>query len=1161
MINHYITELKSNKFNQKLAWMGKLIRRHLLILILMTGLGNSPISAQTLFINEFMGSNSTTIADPDGDYPDWIEIYNAGPQSVSLQGYGLSDNAGNRFKWEFPQVTLPAGGYLLVWASGKDRFGGAGDLHTNFSISAAGEPLLLTSPGGVLLDSIPPVTLQTDVAYARYPDGSNTFIFTTEPTPGAPNRPEGYTVWLQAPEFSVQAGFYTQHIQVEISLPAGSSSVDGVTIYYTLDGSEPDRNAIRYDGPISITDRTAEPNGISMIPTNNFGSNHQYREHWRPPVGQVYKGTVVRARAFMDGARDSEISTASYFVDPQGRGRYNMPVVSLSTDPANFFDDEIGIYVAGNYTNYNQRSDEWERPVHFELMETDGAVVISQPAGARIHGGTSRGRALKSLRLYARGEYGPAWFDYPVFPDKPVTRYKRLLLRNSGNDWSESMLRDVFMQSLLKGTTDLDIMYGRPAIVFVNGEFWGIKNIRDRFDEEYLDSHYNIDGEEATFLESRANEEGAWSRGSIDGVAHYSTMYGLLSTDPAVMTADRVSVISEMMDIGNFFDYQIANIYFRNTDWPGNNNMYWRYNGVPGLADEQAGDMPRPTNVKDGRWRWMVFDTDFGFQLNFDYVQWSGRRNGGNDARHNTVAFALEDVNRDEWPNPRRSTFPLRALLANETLRFQFANRFADLLNSAFKGSAVVAHLDSLAAQFRPHMQEHIHRWGEPATMSLWEQELGIMRNFAVTRESAIRGHLRDELGLGPARALTLNANPTMGYIRINSIDVDAGLPGVGAGVYPWTGVYFSGVPVHLSAVARPGYRFVGWSGDAEGVDADITLDLQSNKQVTAIFERATGEPIDAMNPAAWPLADNPYIFDEWFDVWPTGTFPASMVFQQSEIADPRLDDAMTAPYDPGTDLNDEDADFLGFPYRLTRRTRINGLGTRGISMINTGRDRDLGAAVLALDMTDVEIAEVSWTGGTESANSRAYAIRLQYRVGHTGTWSDIMDASGKPVEYIRNPNSGHSERIGPHRLPVALMGESYVQLMWKYYYTGERLSTESGARDELRLDDIMIEAINPTSVEDSDDSELPRGSFLLPNIPNPFNPVTMVRFEIGLTQQIHVEVFDIAGRKVSSLFEGQAEAGRHQILFDGSGLASGVYLVSLRGEAVSDVRKIALVK
>jgi hypothetical protein len=1117
------------------------------------------VTAQSLHINEFMGSNSATIADSDGDYPDWIEIYNSGSQSVALQGYGLSDNAGNRFKWVFPDVNIPAGGFLLVWASGKDRFNGAGDLHTNFSISATGEPLVLTHRNGVLIDSIPPVALQTDVAYARYPDGSTSFIYTEHPTPGAPNRSEGFTYWLQAPEFSVPAGFYTETFQLEITLPDAPSPE--VAIFYTLDGSEPNPDAIRYEGPISITNRTSEPNDVSMIPTNNFDSNNPYREHWRPPVGQVYKGTVVRARAFLEGSRQSEVNTASYFVDPNGRSRYGLPVISLSTDAANFFDDEIGIYVAGNHTNYSQRGDEWERPVYVEMLEADGTLVISQPAGVRIHGGTSRGRALKTLRLYARTEYGAAWFEYPLFPDKPVERYQRFLLRNSGNDWSESMLRDLFMQSLLKHPTELDIMYGRPAIVFINGEFWGIQNIRDRFDDAYLQTHYDVAGDEFTFLESRNNQEGAWSGGSTDGVGHYSAMYGLFSTDPAVMTDERVQTIGQMMDIDNFFDYQIGNIYIRNTDWPGNNNMYWRYNGATGPQDEQAGVMPRSGNVKDGRWRWMVFDTDFGFQLNFDYVQWSGRLYGGNDARHNTVGFALEEVNQNDWPNPRRSTFPLRALLANEAARQQFVNRFSDLLNSSFKGSAVVAHLDSIAGLYRPNMDEHTRRWGEPASVSLWEQELGIMRNFAMLRDQAIRGHLREELGLGAVRVITLDADPTMGHIRVNTLDVAAGLPGVVQEVYPWTGQYFEGVPVRLKAVARPGYRFLGWSGDAQGSDQEISVALTSNKQITAIFERAVGEAIDDMNPAPWLLSERPYTFTEWFDVWPTGTFPESMVFLQSNMGDPELGDPMTAPYDPGNDVNAEDADLVGFPYRLTRRTRINGLGTRGISMINTGRERDLGAAVLALDLTGVEAAEVSWTGGTETANSRVYAIRLQARVGHESDWFDVTDAAGQPVEYRRRSVNGHSERIGPHRLPEILLDKPYAQLRWKYYFTGERLSNESGARDELRLDDILIEVVSGTSVRDTDTADLPGKSALLPNVPNPFNPTTMVRFELHERQHIQVDVFDVSGRRVAALFEGWAEAGRHQVLFEGHALASGVYLVRLSGDAVRDVRKMVLVK
>ena len=408
------------------------------------------------------------------------------------------------------------------------------------------------------------------------------------------------------------------------------------------------------------------------------------------------------------------------------------------------------------------------------------------------------------------------------------------------------MLRDVFMQSLLVGSTELDVQHAQPAIVFINGEFWGIKNIRDRFDERYLQAHYDIATHQATFLEPIGNNYYAVARDNPEGREHYAELYGMLSTLATTMNNARIAEIGEMMDYTNFIDYQAAQIYFRNTDWPGNNMLFWRYN----FAHEdtlQRGAMSRTANVRDGRWRWMVFDTDFGFGLNFDYVEGSGtnfgqRAHGGNNAWHNTIAFAMEPQFTG-WPNPRGATFLLRALLANSGFRREFANRYADLLNSAFKAEHVTARLDSIASLYRPHMEEHIRRWNEPSSMQVWEQELERMRSFGTNREAAIREHLRNELNLGDIHTLQIEVSSTdAGKVRVNSLLLDDNLAGIAAGmIYPWSGQYFRLVPVKLEAIPADGYSFVRWetgqdTGTADLSAPEITLSLRETTTLRAVF-------------------------------------------------------------------------------------------------------------------------------------------------------------------------------------------------------------------------------------------------------------------------------------------------------------------------------------
>ncbi len=217
--------------------------------------------------------------------------------------------------------------------------------------------------------------------------------------------------------------------------------------------------------------------------------------------------------------------------------------------------------------------------------------------------------------------------------------------------------------------------------------------------------------------------------------------------------------------------------------------------------------------------------------------------------------------------------------------------------------------------------------------------------------------------------------------------------------------------------------------------------------------------PGDEMNPAAHNLSETPYTFNHWDEDKPQLAFPKNMIFQQSNMADPELEDEMTDPYFiESEDYHADDQDKIGFPYKLTGRSRINGLAEDGVSFINTGRDnRDGYAAVVGLYTGRSGTVTVSFLAGTILPNSRIYSLRLQYRVGINGPFKGVLH-NGFPVEYRRNDQEGHTQQFGPIELPAEVAGQEYVQLRWKYYFTGERALEDVGRRAMLRLDDIVIE-------------------------------------------------------------------------------------------------------
>ena len=763
--------------------------------------------SQELAINEIMASNATTIADEDGDFEDWIELYNYGADAINLKGFGLSDDYDNPFRWIFPEIVIEPGEFLLIWASGKDRTDPEHPLHANFSISSTGEEILLTHPGGNRVDEISPTPVPTDISYGRYPDGGDNLMFFKEPTPGSENTTAQYHGILEPVTFSKSPGFYADTIWLELSHPHPD-----VDIYYTLDGSIPDKNAILYTSPIMITDRSGEDNHSSIIPTNFISG---YRG-WTEPDGKVAKATTIRTTGIKQGKLSPNPNSATFFIFPEAENIYSIDVISIISAHDAFFCDTIGIYVPGiNYSegshgtgNYYQRGDEWEREGSLEFFTKD--TIIQQDIGIRIHGGFSRRFPQKSFRLYARNEYGESRFNFKVFRDLPYSSYNRLLLRNSGNDWNFTMFRDAAAQSLVRHF-DVDNQAYRPTVVFINGEYWGIKNLRERYDRHYLERVYGVDPDNVDLLTGRRTvKEG-------DNV-HYNQMIDFISSNDLSVDSLFFKVL-EMMDINNFLDYYSAQIYYGNNDWPHNNIDFWR------LRVDYDSTAPKG---HDGRWRWLMYDVDrsLGYSTNyrFDMIEW--------------VTDSLNQRHNTEWPN-----IILRNLLANETFTHSFVSRITDHLNTAFIPERVHSVIDSLKSIVEPEIEEHIRRWGHPISKDRWDRNVQVMYTTASRRPAHVRQHIREHFNIERDVEVRLNVeDPAGGYIRINTIDVNASTPGVPDDTYPWTGIYFHGIPIEVEAVPYEGYAFSHWIGTDNQKEPVLNITPDGDINLKAHFVK-TGYP------------------------------------------------------------------------------------------------------------------------------------------------------------------------------------------------------------------------------------------------------------------------------------------------------------------------------
>ncbi len=638
-------------------------------------------------------------------------------------------------------------------------------LHTNFKVDADGEPLLLTSPSGNTVDQIWVPSMPPGHSYGRPRQNRQELQFFSSPTPDSENPDEGYPRFAKPPRFSIKAGFYKEPVRVRL-LPQTPSA----EIRYTLDGSRPTAASPLFSNAIRLE-------------TN----------------------TVVRARAFHPGTGPSRVVTHSYFV---GEGT-SLPVISLSTDPAHLWDEESGIY-----THFKPSFDgrQWERPVHIEFFESNESFGIGFNAGIRIHGGNITTRfPQKSIRVYTRQEYGRHAVEYPFFPDHPITRFRRLILRNSGQDWMVTHFRDGLMQSLIEELPTLDTQAYRPVNTFINGQYWGIYNLRERTDEDYLASKHRVDPDNVDILENQSLP----NQGKPD---HYRRLLRFIRNH-SVREPKTLSRIGRMMDLQNYINYTASEIYFANTGWPGQNIRYWRLRSP------------------HGKWRWLMFDTDSGFGLK-------------TSPSHDTLGFATA-TGSDFYGNPDWATFLLRKLLTNAEFRIRFTNRLADLLNTKFRPQRVVERIHQLADRLEPAMPRQIARWREQATepqgeavqtMAAWRDEVARLREFAEHRPDHLRQDLVKHFNLSGTSELTTDVTPPQGgSVSVNTLTLDSDS-------LPWHGTYFQGVPVHLAAQPAPGFKFVRWQGDVKSASASLRLELAKDSQVTAVFEKNTEAAAPSQN-------------------------------------------------------------------------------------------------------------------------------------------------------------------------------------------------------------------------------------------------------------------------------------------------------------------------
>jgi hypothetical protein len=618
-------------------------------------------------INEYSCANLNTVTDFYNDYEDWFELYNAGSAPVDLTNYYLSDKASNPTKWQIPSgATIAPNGFIRVFCNGRGGING-GQIHPSFKLTQTkSEKIILSDPSGIILDSLTIRINKPDHSWGRTADGGPTWGVFTTPTCGTTNNlgPSAMSRYAVRPSFSIDGGLYTGAQTVSLS-----TVEPGATIYYTLDGSVPTASSTVYSGPINIAATT------------------------------VVKAYVVPAAPEV---LPSLYEFNTYFIGIS----HTMPVVSLSGN-------EIDDLFDGNG---------WLKPVTaIEYYEPDGTFVFKTVGRADKHGNDSWAYPQRGIDYSAWDQYGyNHYMEHKFFPRSDRDEFQRVMFKAGASDnypfgggSQQCHMRDAFVQDYAE-KVGLHLEGRRVAhcVIYVNGEYWGLYETREKLDDaDYMEYYHNQGEFDIDVLKYWGGLQVDY--GSDTGwVALYNYIMNPANpmTDPV-----KYDYVKARLSFQNFIDYCIYNTYIVNSDWINWNTAWFR-------GRNPDGDRKK--------WNYYMWDMDNVLGLGQNFSGWSTT---------GPLADPCDLANNFQNAGPNMGLMDvLTKLMVNEEFYDSYIMRYADLMNGKLSCDSVIEHLDYFEALLAPEMPGQIDRWG--GSMTQWTNNVEAMRTFLASRCAYIAG-------------------------------------------------------------------------------------------------------------------------------------------------------------------------------------------------------------------------------------------------------------------------------------------------------------------------------------------------------------------------------------------------------------------------------------
>lgn len=607
--------------------------------------------------------------------------------------------------------------------------------------------------------------------------------------------------------FSHEAGFYDEGFKLKLE------ALDGYTIYYTTTGKDPRVSGAKYTGAISI----------GKTDNQSWGSltrlNSQLNGARLPSVNVQIGGKVIKAYA-TNGKVSTQVVTKTFFVIP-GASDYDVPFLSISLDPDDFVSSDKGIYYTVMKDPFGKKE---RRTAYLEIIETDGSAVSSSYIELAMNGNGSLGNNSKSMRVYFKSDAdptvvgNPSKLKYDIFCGAArdgVTEYKRLVLRNSGNDSSRSHLRDAYMQALCSELNCPTMAY-RPSFLFVNGEFWGVYNIRERYDAKYFEEHYGIQEENFCMLESPSpliTGNGTtmyWLNDGVEGdeQAFYDLYDYIMSHD--LSNSTYYQYVADRIDLDNMIDFFVGSMYLCNLDWPTNNIKMWR-NKNP---DDPSG--------MDTKWRFVFCDMDMGVGLasNIDNNMFPNAFDSG------TIAGNM-----------------MKRLLNNSTFKEKFIKRFYECAETVFDEERANLLLDEMKAGIEDVIQLHFNRWpGDGGSMSNFNSHIESIRYFMNNRKEKALAHMQAYFGIQPSQI----------NVMWDSDAATVTLAGTKLENSGYSEIFETKKTVNVLIDVKSGYEYVGTlMYNAEGkkysfTTKNISVTVSGTSTITVLTRKAgmTAEPM-----------------------------------------------------------------------------------------------------------------------------------------------------------------------------------------------------------------------------------------------------------------------------------------------------------------------------